>query len=79
MTKEGDRDGLRLLNRMNRRYQQHRDNDSRLDARIRSFELAARMQLSAPEALDISGEPDHIVKMYGLIDRGDLSGRNQPC
>ena len=66
VTKEGDRDGLRLLNRMNRRYQQQRDNDSRLDARIRSFELAARMQLSAPEALDISGEPDHIMKMYGL-------------
>ncbi|MFK8114276.1 MAG: DUF1501 domain-containing protein [Rubripirellula sp.] len=66
VTKQGDRDGLRLLNRMNRRFQQQRDNDSRLDARIRSYELAARMQLSAPEALDISGEPDHVMKMYGL-------------
>ncbi|WP_146576022.1 DUF1501 domain-containing protein [Neorhodopirellula pilleata] len=66
VTQEGDRDGLKLLNRMNRRYQQQRDHDSRLVARIRSYELAARMQLSAPEALDISGEPDHIMKMYGL-------------
>jgi len=70
VTKAGDRDGLRLLNRMNRRYQQERDSDTRLDARIRSYELAARMQLSAPEALDISGEPDHIMKMYGLDRMG---------
>ena len=39
---------------------------TRLDARIRSYELAARMQLAAPEALDISGEPAHILSMYGL-------------
>jgi hypothetical protein len=43
-----------------------REGDSRLEARIRSYELAARMQLAAPEALDISGEPAHILKMYGL-------------
>ena len=45
-----------------------RPGDSRLEARIRSYELAARMQLSAPEALDISGEPKHVLKMYGLDD-----------
>jgi hypothetical protein len=37
-----------------------------LEARIRSYELAARMQLSAPEVLDLSREPEHILKMYGL-------------
>jgi hypothetical protein len=37
-----------------------------LDARIRSYELAAGMQLSAPEALDLSDEPAHILHMYGL-------------
>jgi hypothetical protein len=37
-----------------------------LEARIRSYELAARMQLAAPEALDVSGEPKHIMKLYGL-------------
>ena len=66
VTQAGDRDGLSLLNRMNRRHQQQRNTDSRLDARIRSYELAARMQLSAPEALDLSNEPKHVMKMYGL-------------
>lgn len=65
---DSDAAGLDLLNRMNRRYQENRPGDSRLEARIRSYELAAKMQLSAPEALDISGEPDHILKMYG-VDR----------
>ncbi len=70
ITAEGDREGLDLIGRMNRRFQQQRPGDSRLDARIRSYELAARMQLSAPEALDISGEPSHIIKMYGLDRMG---------
>jgi len=39
-----------------------------LDARIRSYELAARMQLSAPKALDLAREPDYILDLYG-IDR----------
>ncbi len=66
VTKASDRDGLELLNQINGQYQNQRVGDSRLEARIRSYELAARMQLSAPEALDISGEPKHIMKMYGL-------------
>lgn len=66
VTPDGDRDGLELLNRINRRYGEQRDGDSRLEARIRSYELAAAMQLSAPEALDISGESTETMKMYGL-------------
>lgn len=66
VTKSSDRDGLELLSQINRQYQNQRQGDSRLEARIRSYELAARMQLSAPEALDISGEPKHVMKMYGL-------------
>jgi hypothetical protein len=58
--------GLALLSKLNRNYQVERPGDSRLDARIRSYELAARMQLSAPEALDISGEPASIKEMYGI-------------
>ena len=74
VTKRGDQAGLEMLNRLNRRYQTERAYDSRLDARIRSYELAAAMQLSAPDALDISGEPKHILKMYGL----DQIGREYP-
>ncbi len=61
-----DRDALRLVNELNREHEATRPGDSRLNARIRSYELAARMQLSAPEALDISKEPKHILRMYGL-------------
>ncbi|CAN5199113.1 DUF1501 domain-containing protein [soil metagenome] len=66
ITPESDRDGLRLLDRLNRAHQDAHPGDSRLEARIRSYELAARMQLAAPGALDISDEPAYIKKMYGL-------------
>ena len=68
VTPHSDRDGLRLLDRLNRQHEATREGDSRLEARIRSYELAARMQLAAPEALDISKEPGYIKKMYGLDD-----------
>ena len=70
VTADSDRDGLALLNRLNRGFEQQRLGDSRLDARIKTYELAARMQLSAPEALELSQEPDHILKMYGLETAG---------
>ena len=43
-----------------------REGDSRLDARIASYEMAAKLQLSAPEVLDISGESEATRKLYGL-------------
>lgn len=63
---EADREGLDLLNRLNRGHQQGREGDSRLDARIASYELAARLQLSAPEVLDLSGESAATRRLYGL-------------
>ena len=57
---------LKLLSKLNSEHANSRMGDSRLDARIRSYELASRMQLSAPEALDLSDEPAYILKMYGL-------------
>ena len=63
---ESEADVLRSLEKINREHASARDGDSRLDARIRSYELAARMQMSAPEVLDIEGEPDYIREMYGL-------------
>jgi hypothetical protein len=70
VTADSERDSLQLLARLNRNFEQERPGDSRLEARIRSYELAARMQLSAPEALDLSQEPAHILKMYGLEKSG---------
>jgi hypothetical protein len=40
--------------------------DPEIATRINSFEMAFRMQTSAPEAIDISREPEHILKMYGV-------------
>jgi len=66
ITPSSERDALALMNRLNREHARQRDGDLRLDSRIRSYELAARMQLAAPESLDISKEPDYILEMYGL-------------
>ena len=57
---------LSVLEKLNRNHEASHEGDSRLDARIRSYELAARMQLSAPEVLDISDEPSYVLDMYGL-------------
>ena len=55
-----------VLARLNREHAAAREGDARLDARIRSYELAARMQLSAPEAMDLSKEPDYLLELYGV-------------
>jgi hypothetical protein len=55
-----------LLKQLNRMHADERPGDSRLDARIKSYELAAMMQLSAPDALNITDEPEHVLKLYGL-------------
>jgi len=66
VTNESHAEGLRLLEQLNQTYAGSRFGDERLESRLRTYELAARMQLSAPEALDLSSEPKHILKMYGL-------------
>ncbi len=66
ITRDSHREGVELINQLGRAHAESRYNDPRLEARIRSYELAARMQLAAPEALDTSDEPDHVLKLYGL-------------
>ncbi|QEH38956.1 hypothetical protein OJF2_75660 [Aquisphaera giovannonii] len=63
-----DRDGLALLRAMNRAHADARPGDTRLEARIAACELAARMQLSAPEAFDLSREGPAVRRGYGLDD-----------
>src|SRR5215469_5170102 len=55
---------LDLLAELNRGYQERRQNDALLEARVQSFELAYRMQMAADDAFDLSKEPEHIHKMY---------------
>jgi len=66
ITPDSERDGLRLLQAMNRQHQETRPGDSRLEGRIQTYELAARMQLSAPEVLDIANETRETQRFYGL-------------
>ena len=62
---EATRDALRFLN--NSHHEQF-PGDEALAARIASYELAARMQLSVPEATAIEREPKHVMRLYGADD-----------
>lgn len=66
ITPAGESAGLDLLGSLNRAHAAERAGDARLDARIRSYELAAKMQLAAPEAFDLSQEPPKLLESYGI-------------
>lgn len=66
ITPAASRDGLELVQKFNRQHLADNPGDSRLDARIQAYELAARMQLSAPEVLDLQGETAATRHLYGL-------------
>jgi hypothetical protein len=56
---------------LNRHHLKRFPGDSELAARISSYELAARMQLSVPEVGKVSDEPEHVLRMYGADQGGD--------
>ena len=60
------RSDMDLLASMNREFAEANPGDSAFAARLRSYELAARMQVSIPEATDLSSEPESIQRLYGL-------------
>lgn len=60
-----------LLQQMNERHLRQHPGDTKLAARIASYELAARMQLSVPEVTDLSSEPAHVLKNYGADDESN--------
>ena len=57
---------LRLLDRLNREHLQQHPGENDLEARMKSYGLAARMQVAAREAFDISRESEATKKMYGI-------------
>ncbi len=57
-----------LLERLNDDHLRRHPLDGDLAARIASYELAARMQLSVPAISDLSTEPAHVLHMYGADD-----------
>ena len=69
---------LTVLQAMNREFQEANPGDSALAARIRSYELAGRMQTSIPETLDVESETTPIRSMYGL-DQTETAGFGRNC
>ncbi len=59
-------DGLALLRELNGAHAAVRPDDSRLAARMQSYELAAKLQLAAPGLLDLAGESEATRRLYGL-------------
>jgi hypothetical protein len=57
---------LKLLADLNRHFGLDKQEDSDLDARLKSYELAYRMQSSAPEAIDLSKESEVTKRLYGM-------------
>ena len=66
VTPAAERAGLSLLNQLNRKHEQSTAFDGRLEARIQSYELAARMQMAVPEVLDLKDETEATRKLYGF-------------
>jgi hypothetical protein len=66
ITPQSEAEGHALLREMNREHLGQSPGDSRLEARIASYELAARMQVSAPEALDLGRETAATRRRYGV-------------
>ena len=60
------RDSLALLARLNEQHRKQHPGESELEARIRNYELAARMQLAAGKTLDLSRESAATRRLYGL-------------
>lgn len=62
-----------LLALLNSEHAEQRPQESDLRARIAAYELAARMQLSAPEVTNLNSEPEHIHKLYGIDSPNKLT------
>jgi hypothetical protein len=72
------RSSLAVLEAMNREFLASNPGDSSLAARIRSYELAGRMQASIPEVINFDAEPPAIQSLYGL-DRPETAGFGRNC
>lgn len=76
--KDADQATRDLLQALNQQQLERRGDDALLAARIRSYELAAKMQVSIPEAANLGAEPEHIQQQYG-IDQKQTSDMGRRC
>lgn len=75
---DNERRSRDFLQTLNRQHAASREGNSELEARISAYELAARLQLSAPEVTDIAGESDATRKLY-VVDHEDLGPFGRQC
>jgi Protein of unknown function (DUF1501) len=68
MSADRQRAFLDFVNQANQTHHDRLAAEADLAARIESYELAYRMQSSAPEAIEIDAEPEHIKRLYGIGD-----------
>jgi hypothetical protein len=78
VSREAQKARLELLKAIDAIHLEGRGQADPLIARIRSYELAARMQDAIPEAADLAAEPPHIRELYGL-DREECRGVARNC
>ena len=78
ITPSRQRGKLDFLNRLNSRYAASHPDQSELDARIKSYELAFRMQAEAPELVDLSDETETTRRLYG-IDQKETAAYGKLC
>jgi hypothetical protein len=78
VTDERQRAKLALLAELNRRHAAERPEQSELEARIASYELAFRMQAEAPEAVNLADESAETQSLYGL-DRKETATFGRMC
>ena len=77
VTQAAQREQLDLLSQLNQRHLDQRPGGAELAARMKTYELAYRMQSQAPEAVDVSSESEATLKMYGIDQQlTDEYGRN---
>jgi hypothetical protein len=71
-TARHDRATRDLLKYLNERHLERFPGDSELAARIASYELAAKLQISVPQVLDFSNEPASVMRQYGADDANSI-------
>lgn len=70
---------LAFLEKLNDRHLEQRPGQLDLEARIQSYELAARMQTAAAEAMDLAKESKSVQQMYGMLDGGTTAEYGSRC
>lgn len=78
VTAQQQTNDLDLIRKLNRRHMELRDHDDALNARIKAYELAFRMQAEAPSLVDISRESPSTLMAYG-IDQKETREFGERC